>query len=323
MQQESLLLNIHQRQKTLAENLSGELHAIEQLRLQFLKKRRKTNLWFFLTAIPIIVSSIIFVPHLSVFLFIIAIVIYGILTHSKHRKKIERFFAKKIIPQIQQEFFPEATFYEDSHISEDDYENSGLFPQKLDRYYGNNYFQGTFGKTDVRFSKLHTEYKTESNDKTHWTTVFEGIFMVADCNKKFNGQTYISPDIGERYFGRLGRLMHEKNPFSIGKMVYLENPNFEKKFVVYSTDPVEARYLLTPSMQHYLLDLYHHNNSDLYLSFVDGNVYIGLSGSFNMFDLNTKLSFLDKNTLKLYSKDLIHILKAIEILDLNTRIWGS
>ena len=327
MQAESLLANKEQRQETLLRSLSGELRVIEPLRIEFLRKKKQLNIWFFLIAIPISLIAIGIASQAVPVIIAVLVVIYLIIQYfylDSIKNKIENLFEKKIIPGILHEFFPEAIFSVKSYISDSDYWNSGLFSHRLDSYDGNNYAHGTFGKTDVRFSKLHTQYKVRTKNSTTWHTVFEGIFMVANCNKRFKGRTIVLPDLGERIFGGLGRWMQQKNPFSRGEMVYLENPEFEKEFVVYSTDPVEARYLLTPSMQQYMLDLYHHiGREGLHVSFIDGNVYMGLSGSFKMFKIDHSLSFSKKSTIDYYSKDLIHILKAIEILDLNTRIWGN
>ena len=325
MRQESLLANKDQRQEVLLKRLAGELGKIEPLRLEFLRKRRKLNTWLFLIATPIaIFASTIVVQLLLVVVFAIVIV-HGIIHYfylGKFQRRVTNLFEQEIVTGIFHEFFPEAIFSANSYISEDEYWKSGLFTHSLDSYDGDNYAKGTFGKTDICFSKLHTQYKTKSGKHTHWHTIFEGIFMVADCNKRFKGRTLVLPDTSERLWGGLGKWMQRKNPFAKGEMVYLENPEFEKKFVVYSTDPVEARYLLTLSMQQYILDLHRHiDQGKLYISFVDGNVYMGLSGSFKMFKIDYKLSFFEKSTIEYYSKDLIHILRAIEILDLNTRIW--
>ena len=327
MRQESLLANKDQRQEDLLKHLAGELSVIESLRLEFLRKRNSMNIWYLSITIPIALLAIMVAVQLLLVIIIVSITTYWIIQYfylGKIKDKIATLFEQKIIPEILHEFFPEAVFSTNSYIHENDYWASSLFPQHLDRYDGDSYVKGTFGKTDIRFSKLHTQYKVRTKNSTHWHTVFEGIFMVADCNKRFKGRTLVLPDLGERLLGGFGRWMQTNNPFTKGEMVYLENPNFEKEFVVYSTDQVEARYLLTPSMQQYMLDLYHHvGQKGLSVSFANGNIYMGLSGSFKMFKIDYSLSFFEKSTIEYYSKDLIHILKTIEILDLNTRIWAE
>ena len=61
------------------------------------------------------------------------------------------------------------------------------------------------------------------------------------------------------------------------KLVQMEHPEFEKYFVVKSTDQVEARYLLTPSLIEKLLNARINFGRDFELSFASGNLYIALS----------------------------------------------
>ena len=62
----------------------------------------------------------------------------------------------------------------------------------------------------------------------------KGFFFIADFQKDFQGHTTILRN-------SLFKLS------SSGSRVKLENPDFEKTFDVYSTDQIEARYLLSPS----------------------------------------------------------------------------
>jgi hypothetical protein len=182
-----------------------------------------------------------------------------------------------------------------------------------------------FDSTDVSFSYMHTEYKqvehTKNGTKTTWHTIFKGIFVCADSNKKFSGKTLILPDTAEKYLGGFGKWLQKKTGGGAGEMVYMENVKFEKEFVVYSTDPVEARYLITPKIQEQIYSLKKLLKRDLRLSFVNNNVYIAISRD-NIFQLDTPLSFTDNKTLKYYMRDIVELLTLIHLLDLNIRIWS-
>ena len=137
-----------------------------------------------------------------------------------------------------------------------EYWQSDLFRLPYDRYSGDDLISGVIDRTDFRCSELHTEYKevTYRDGKRHetWVTIFRGLFFHADFNKHINGNTYIEPDNAERLFGSWGRKLQGSNK---GKLVKLEDPEFEKLFVVFSTDQVEARYILTPAIMHALVEL--------------------------------------------------------------------
>lgn len=327
----SFLNNIEQRVSDLQFQLQYRLQPIEDLRLEF-KKRLKIFWLIVAVSLAAFIAIILFLFLPLAPLFIILIIGY-ILTYiywiKPLKKNLCEQFYSKIVPHIISEFVSETYFNANSYISEKDYFLSNLFRRSTDKYDGSNLTQGNLGQTSVLFSNLHTQYKTQSTDskgrtRTQWHTIFRGIFLIADSNKNFNGEIYIFPDTAERMLGGIGRWMQEKFGSSgRGEMIYLEDPVFEKRYVVYATDPVEARYILTPSMQQYFLTLSDTFGKDsVHASFVNGKLYLALSGYFELFTLNTNKPLNDEQTIQYYVGNLVHILSAVEILDLNTRIWN-
>lgn len=89
---------------------------------------------------------------------------------------------------------------------------------------------------------------TRSGTDSGSTTVFNGLLLVFSFPKRFAGQTVVAPDakwLGNM-LGGLGRT---------GERVALVDPRFEERFTVYSTDQVEARYLLSPTFMERLMYL--------------------------------------------------------------------
>ena len=99
-----------------------------------------------------------------------------------------------------------------------------------------------------------------------------------------------------------------------------ENRKFEKEFVVYSTDPVEARYLITPKIQEEILSMKNILKTDFRLSFVSGHIFIAIARD-RIFRLRPSLSFTDPATPRYYLRDILELLTLIHLLDLNIRIW--
>ena len=105
--------------------------------------------------------------------------------------------------------------------------------------------------------------------------------------------------------------------------VKLENPDFEKTFDVYSTDQIEARYLLSPSMMERLLALDREFNKNITISFRDSNILIAIPESRNHFEASIWKPMDDLSQLK-NDFSMIHALVSIvEDLNLNTRIWSK
>ena len=210
-------------------------------------------------------------------------------------------------------------------ISQGDYRASQIFKKGVDRYTGEDLFRGKHDKTAFRFSELHTEYKTESTDskgnrQTHWHTIFKGVFFIADFNKHFKGLTVVLPDRAEKAFGRFGKMLQETFKHS-GEIVKLEDPEFEKEFVVYGSDQIEARYILSHSLMRRILEFKARTNSTVHMSFHHSNVYVAISSSRDRFEPRVMRTVVDKQLCKQFLQDLEFLLQIIDDLNLNTRIW--
>jgi hypothetical protein len=211
-------------------------------------------------------------------------------------------------------------------IPQNEYMQSLLFTRRPDRYNGDDLVQGVIGKTNIRFSELHSEYKTTTKTKngtqTHWHTIFKGIFIVADFHKDFKFRTLILPDTAEKMFGRFGRKL-QKMAAPIGRLVQLEDVEFEKHFVVYSEDQVEARYLISTAMMQRILDYKKKWNRSLYVSLIDSKLFLAVHLNKDLFEpryFNTLLGIKNYEEMLGY---LNLIIDVVEDLNLNTRIWSK
>ncbi|HPF93146.1 MAG TPA: DUF3137 domain-containing protein, partial [Tenuifilaceae bacterium] len=168
-----------------------------------------------------------------------------------------------------------------------------------------------------------TEYKTVTYDKDGkrketWHTIFKGLFFHADFNKEIMGKTYIEPDTAERLLGKFGQSLQVS---SKGKLVKLENPEFEKIFAVYGTDQTEARYILTPTIMEALVNIYKMYKRKMHLSFIGTRVYVAMSFSKNLFEpkiFSSGVKFKDVEFM--YNLFMVNQ-TIVKELNLNTRIW--
>lgn len=210
-------------------------------------------------------------------------------------------------------------------IGESEFMNTQLFSNDPDRYNTEDFVSGKADKTSFYFAEVHAEYKTETTTKngtqTHWHNIFKGILFTADFNKNFKGLTVVRP----RGFGSAMSAWFSKNVFSFGdkNIVKLENLDFEKTFVTYGADQVEARFILTPSMMEKILRLNAQSRDTISLSFIYSKMYIAFPIDRNCFEapifktlLNPTLLNEDIATIK-FMYDVVHE------MDLNTRIWNK
>lgn len=214
-------------------------------------------------------------------------------------------------------------YYKDRHISQADFVNSRIFRRHPDRTRGDDYVRGKIGKTEIEFSELLAEYKTKnSKGNEHWHPIFKGLFFIGDFNKHFKGMTVILPDTAERLFGQLGSFFQSLNA-GRGQLIKLEDPEFEKMFVVYSDDQIESRYILSTSLMKRIVDFKKKTKRQFYISFVDSKIFIAISFLKNLFEPRVFKTVIDFGQIVDYYRDLELALSLIEELNLNRRIWSK
>lgn len=197
------------------------------------------------------------------------------------------------------------------------FEYSGLFRSRIDSYEGEDLFHGNVGATKIRLSELHVKREDNSGENKQTVTVFQGIFMMADFHKDFRCHMTIEPDFAEAVFGFLGRGLQKLS----GNLIRLENPEFERAFKVRGTDPVEARYILTPDMQERFLALRRTWPSGLCAAFRDSSLILAIPKTANWFEVDVRLPAGDPRHIERFLHQVLPLLFIPIQLDLNTRIW--
>ena len=258
---------------------------------------------------------------------IVALVIYTIVAGNS-KKEYGAGFKLSIMPELVRRF-GDLTYSPQSGLSEAEFNRANLYGHP-DRYNCEDLIEGTIGATRVRLSEVHAEDESESTDSegrttTSYTTIFKGLFVIADFNKNFNGTTYVVPEGLSGSLGSLGRGLQSLGGTLSGRgaLVQLEDPNFERAFVVYSSDQTEARYILSSALMSRLMKLKQNFNSNVSVAFIGGSLYLMIPKQDNWFeppDLNTPLTFESVETTL---RQLQMATGIVEELDLNTRIWSK
>ncbi|MDB3904991.1 DUF3137 domain-containing protein [Crocinitomicaceae bacterium] len=310
------------------DNLISKLRDLENERKKLLRP-------MIFLCLPFVGSVVIFFlnffvlhfHHLDRAIFVGAILINGTLgavflpRFFKLKKALKVKYKEEIIKEMVYFIDPSLSYNSTSFISQSDFENSKLFIKGIDRYEGDDLVVGNIGKTEVRFSELNALYENNDNDSTKYVSLFKGIFFIADFHKDFAGETIVLPDTAEKLFGKLGAMFQKMN-VSRPDLVKLENPDFEKAFVVYGTDQVETRYILTPALIQRIMD-FQKKSGKIYLSFLYSKVYIAISLNKNLFEPPLFKSMLNYKIVEDYFKYLMLMVNIVEDLDLNTRIWSK
>src|SRR5688572_23880809 len=252
------------------------------------------------------------------FICLIPAVILLIIFYNKRKNYVGR-FKDEIVHNIIKFIDPSLHYNPAGRVHKNDYRQSGLFLENFHRYRGDDYVEGRRGKTIFCFSELHTERQVSSGKNTHWETIFKGLFFIGDFNKNFHGRTYVysenNPQLG--FFSKLLTSFARDL-----EKVKLESTEFENKFIVYSSDQVEARYILTPSFMERLVKLQNLMGDSTSYSFVDTNVYVAVPIRDQLFEPSV-FSVNDYNKLGDYYNTVHIVFDIIDELNLNLRIWNK
>lgn len=258
---------------------------------------------------------------------VIGCVIAGVIAFAVIGRGYKAEFKQRIISKVIRFLEPGLEYNPKGCIDKQTFKASALFHQHIDRYRGEDLVRGTVGKTQVAFSELHAEYKTTTRNskghtQTHWHTIFKGLFFVADFNKHFQGQTVVLPDTAEKLFGGFGKMLQSWN-VARADLIRLEDPEFEQEFVVYGSDQIEARYILSTSLMQRILDFKRATGMKVHLSFTGSTVTVALPMTKNMFEPKYLSNIMDFEPILDYARDLSLAVGIVDDLNLNTRIWSK
>lgn len=256
----------------------------------------------------------------------LAVGVYAFIRFNRKKKEYWSTFKNQIIKELIALINSNLNYFPELRISQREYIESDLFREPIDRYEGDDLVEGILGQTKCRFSELeHLEKKENVNSRgrrrTYWVTIFKGIFFIADFNKHFHGRTYVVPDAGINLLG-IGKLFENWSP-NRGERVELENSEFEKLFTVYSTDQVEARYILSTTLMERLVNFRRKAKTKVHVSFIHSNIYLAISQNKNLFEPNLFSSGVKFSYLKYYFNYLELVTGIVDELNLNLRIWGK
>jgi hypothetical protein len=233
-------------------------------------------------------------------------------------------FKTKIIAPLIGAIDTHLLYNPDFVISQHLFTRSQLFKHTIDRYSGNDYVKGSIEGVALEFSDVHAEYQTkDSKGRTQWHTLFRGLFLVSEFNKHFKSRTVILPDLAEKTFGNLIGGWLQSNNISRDDVIQLDDPEFEKKFVVYGNDPIEARYILTHSMMKRIVEFQKKISHPLFISFVHNHIHVAIATQKDLFEPSIFTSLLDYKQAMEYVNTLNNTIGLVEELKLNEKLWSK
>jgi len=160
--------------------------------------------------------------------------------HDKQKVLYEHTYREIVVKKLVEGTDENAIYEPDTNFAEDEFFDSDIFGIGqffIGKHKGHDLVDTKVGDTVFRFFSLQS--KTIRKNKN----MFQGVFLIGDLNREFEGSTTVTPNIVGR--GKFGSMMAQ---FMGGNKAFIETDNaeFEKYFKAYSDLPYEAEEILSP-----------------------------------------------------------------------------
>ena len=140
-----------------------------------------------------------------------------------------------------------------------------------------------------------------------------GVLVEFEMNKNFEGHTFIHERANTSRGIKFDRSKFEE--------VKLEDPEFMQKYVVYSDNQVEARYILTTAfIERFLKMKVAFKAKYIRAAFKDGKITIAINAGRDLFQMANLEKDTDSNTFTELFDEILSVLELINALKLNQKI---
>ena len=304
---------------------------LEELNAYRKRTLRSILLWWF-TLVPGLILVGFGAAHLPrwlgeivLWLCIPGLMLALVLPYSKFYDPYRKSFKEQLVAPLVSAYRAGLVYSPKGRIDRDEFNDAGLFRERtLTNLSGEDRIDGLIGETKFRFSEVDAENVTSSRGsdgktKSRTRSIFRGLFYVAEFNKDFNGATYVFPDHAQRLLGSLGQSL-QANETLYGQLVKLEDPEFERHFVVYSTGQIEARYILSSALMQRIVGLRVRTGKKLRIGFASSHLFIAIASGKNHFEPRL-FRTVNARLFREFWDVLDTFVAIVEELNLNTRIW--
>ena len=261
-------------------------------------------------------------PVLLYYLSGVIIIYSGLANLSSGLKDRKRIFRYEILPRIVE--FTGLNYRKTADFAKKDYIDSKLF-DSADRLLCYDAIEGYYDGVMIRFAQIESQkkciHKSGKYHRIEWISVFKGIILAADFNKKFKGVTIVHTDQESAFIGDFWAHFIQKNfQKHHGNLAIMDNPEFEKIFKTFTSDQIEARYLLTGKfMEKAVLLSKQYKNGKISFSFNKNKFFIGFTAKKLFFQY--KRGDITYDLIKKIHEEITAFREIVTMFDLITKIW--
>ncbi len=220
--------------------------------------------------------------------------------------KIDDELRTNVIPEVVRIVRPNVRYSPISKLRTEDLNHSLALPWIAFSSSASDEFLGEY--RGVKY-ELHHFLASRENRNDSFNSSTSGLFVKVDIRQILTGKTRIEFDQLTSLWGSA--------PSGL-EAIQLENAEFEEHFNVSTTDPIEARTVLTPKMMEQLVKLHKEMRLPLSCTFLSTGLYIFVPGCHLELEVTQKTDLTSIG--QTVEATLVRIENVIETLELNKKL---
>lgn len=197
-------------------------------------------------------------------------------------------YKSEVIKEVFSALIPGCSYKPEGSIKEQTFLNSRLLNEGYDVFEGEDLVRGKLGDLGIEFSEITVSEKVRTkNGGSRKVTRYQGLFFAFTLPKDLRQNTLILEDSAEKSLGRgVGRFFQKVSAQKGYELVQVESIEFEKHYVVYSSDQITSRVLLKPMVLDNLINFKKKNRQLVDVSIRGKMLYLCIKTSKNHFEPN-------------------------------------
>lgn len=231
-------------------------------------------------------------------------------------KKFIRTFKPRVV-QLILDFISEAPnmgtleYMPEDFISRETYFRSMLFPEIAPVYLGEDLIYGQVGEMGFQLCELRVQGFSAIHNRIE--TIFGGIFLHAIFPEETTGQVVIWPRSRRKYLAKAIRNFSLEGASNCDTEIL--NPDFREIFMTYATEDTHVAGILSEPMQEAIVRYQQITGKDLYLSFIEQEIFVGITESRDILEPYIFRSNVSFELVRGYYQDIQLLLSIVEDFD--------
>ncbi len=246
--------------------------------------------------------------------------IYLLVMRQIKFKPVKQEYKQTVIPKIISFFDPGLKYNPEDGIGKHEFDEGGLFGN-YSNFRSEDLVYGRVEGIDIRISDVECTRKSGSSKSgSNTVTVFKGFYVIGKLDGKAPSAIIIKPAfaLGDELKNLVTKFLGQHITESIVKKFDLEdiqtgNDEFDKAYVVKSTDTAAAKAFLTSLLIQVIMSFQKELNLPVSFSLFENQIHIAVSNA-DLFEADVNTSFIERDITKQYFNYLNLVFGIIEAI---------